>query len=297
MSTDRYSRTIYLENISKNHQDHDKIIIYTYKFPHPYPTNDVGSIIGSCNGLVCIYDLGYIYLINPATRKLRILSSELLREYTGLSGWAGKLPVSVGFGRDIVTGAYKVLLMYLPAGGDNIVKTEVLNLHSGERQFICFPLTYDELSDDKLPVFANGSLFWQKKLHYRAPTFTPMLGAIDLHTEKFRDVLLPRSYSKYCETVYTLWSLRDRLCLSDVLQYPDVEVWCLQQEDPSVKWEHILTIDTSSMDCLDTNYWKLSLAAYNLSPRSNEPPNNFLEQVSDEHRRTVLCTENFVSSV
>lgn len=83
MSTDRYSRTIYLENISKNHHNDSKIIICTYKFPHPYPTSDVDSIMGYCNGLVCIYDFGNIYLINPTTRKLRILSSELLREYTG----------------------------------------------------------------------------------------------------------------------------------------------------------------------------------------------------------------------
>uniref|UniRef100_A0A0D3BWA3 F-box domain-containing protein n=1 Tax=Brassica oleracea var. oleracea TaxID=109376 RepID=A0A0D3BWA3_BRAOL len=271
MSTDRYSRTIYLEDISKNHHDHSKIIIHTYKFPHPFPTSDVGWIMG-------------------------ILSPELLREYTGLSGWAGTLPVSVGFGRDIVTGAYKVILMYLFAEGDNIVKTEVLNLQSGERQHICFPLTYDELGNDKLSVFANGSLFWLKEFDYRLPSLFAKLGAIDLHTEKFRDVLLPRWYSRYCESVYTIWSLRDRLCISDVLQYPTVEVRCLQQEDPSVKWEKILIIDTSSLDCLDTNYWKLGLAAYNLN-RGNEPPNNFLEHVSDEHRRTVLCTENFVFSV
>ncbi|CAF1842945.1 unnamed protein product [Brassica napus] len=262
MSTDRYSRTIYLEDISKNHHDHSKIIIHTYKFPHPFPTSDVGWIMG------------------------------VLQRF----GWAGTLPVSVGFGRDIVTGAYKVILMYLFAEGDNIVKTEVLNLQSGERQHICFPLTYDELGNDKLSVFANGSLFWLKEFDYRLPSLFAKLGAIDLHTEKFRDVLLPRWYSRYCESVYTIWSLRDRLCISDVLQYPTVEVRCLQQEDPSVKWEKILIIDTSSLDCLDTNYWKLGLAAYNLN-RGNEPPNNFLEHVSDEHRRTVLCTENFVFSV
>lgn len=73
-----------------------------------------------------------------------------------LIGWAGTLPVSVGFGRDIVTGAYKVILMYLFAKGDNILKTEVLNLQSGERHYICFPLTYNELGNDKLSVFANG---------------------------------------------------------------------------------------------------------------------------------------------
>ncbi|CAH8337590.1 unnamed protein product [Eruca vesicaria subsp. sativa] len=301
MSTDRCSRTIFLENISKDNHDHHKLIIYTYQFPHPYPTNNVddniGWITGYCNGLVCIYDFGYIYLINPATRSLRILSPTVLLEYTGRSGWPGELPISVGFGRDIVTGAYKVVLMYL--FDDNIVKAEVFNLNTEERGYTIFPLFYDELSNDKLSVFANGSLFWLSWLetsYYGFRKKLPKLGAIDLHTEKFRDVLLPCWYTEHSQSVY-IWSLRERLCLSDVLQHPNMYVWCLQHEDPSVKWVKILSVDMSSMDCLDPNYWKLGLAACYLRRRRNEPHKNFLEHVSNEHRRTVLYTENLVSSV
>ncbi|CAH2033589.1 unnamed protein product, partial [Thlaspi arvense] len=110
---------------------HSKILIYSYKFPHSYPTFDymIGRIVGYCNGLVCIYDLGHIFLINvPATRKLRTLSPELSREYTGQAGWSGQLPFGVGFGRDIVTRTYKLILMY---SVDHIVMEEVFNLNDG----------------------------------------------------------------------------------------------------------------------------------------------------------------------
>ncbi|EFH38927.1 hypothetical protein ARALYDRAFT_920406 [Arabidopsis lyrata subsp. lyrata] len=84
MSSDRCSRTLFLDSYSKDHHDHIKIFIHSYTSPVPYPIysiyDTVGQIMGYCNGIVCIYDLGYIYLINPATRKLRILSPEFLRE-------------------------------------------------------------------------------------------------------------------------------------------------------------------------------------------------------------------------
>lgn len=53
-----------------------------------------------------------------------------------------------------------------------------------------------------------------------------------------------------------------------------------------------------SMDCLDVNHWKLGVAACYLRPRGNKPSKNFLvEKIIDEHTRSVLYTENLVSSV
>lgn len=97
---------------------------------------------------------------------------------------------------------------------------------------------------------------------------------MDLHTESFRYVLLPSWYINISESV-NLWSLKDRLCLSDVLQcqYPSVDVWSLQQEDPSVKWEKIHSIKILSIDSLDVNFWKLGLAACSVRPVGEKPSN------------------------
>ncbi|XP_002862669.2 putative F-box protein At1g71320, partial [Arabidopsis lyrata subsp. lyrata] len=165
MSSDRCSRTLFLDSYSKDHHDHIKIFIHSYTSPVPYPIysiyDTVGQIMGYCNGIVCIYDLGYIYLINPATRKLRILSPEFLREFIFSLGWSNELTFSVGFGRDIVTGTYKVILVYL--FDRKVVKTEALNLENGERRYVCFPISYDRIGNDKRSIFANGSLYWLPK--------------------------------------------------------------------------------------------------------------------------------------
>ncbi|EFH38926.1 hypothetical protein ARALYDRAFT_920404 [Arabidopsis lyrata subsp. lyrata] len=160
--------------------------------------------MGYCNGLVCIYQSETIYIINPTTRKLRILSPEFLRDCTDL------------------------------------------------------------------------------------PT-------VDLRTESFRYVLLPSWYINISESV-NLWSLKDRLCLSDVLQcqYPSVDVWSLQQEDPSVKWEKIHSIKILSIDSLDVNFWKLGLAACSVRPVGEKPSKSGLEDVPDNHYRTRLFEENLV---
>ncbi|KAG7635348.1 F-box associated interaction domain [Arabidopsis suecica] len=299
MSSDRCSRTLFLETYSKDHHDHINIFIHSYTSPVPYPKystyDTVGQIMGYCNGIVCIYDLGYIYLINPATRKLRILSPEFLREYTGRTGWSNDLPINVGFGRDMVTGTYKVILMYL--FDRNFVKTEALNLKNGERRYVYFPISYGQLGNDKRSIFANGSLYWLPKPDVDFYTNQLIkLAAIDLHTETFRYVPLPSWYTKYCKSVY-LWSLKDSLCVSDVLQNPSVDVWSLQQEEPSVKWEKMFSVNILRTNCLDANFWKLCLAAYYFRSTGRDPANNTLDQVPDDHCTNVLYTEKLGSSV
>ncbi|KAG2245240.1 hypothetical protein Bca52824_092901 [Brassica carinata] len=284
-STDESSRNVLLETISKDHHDHNKIFNCSYESQTNsdsefYVDHHFGRIMGHCDGLICLYHFGYIFIINPAIGVLRTLSPEFLRNC--------KLPITVGFGRDNLTRTYKVVLMYyFRLDYETLLKTEVFNLKSGERKCICCPIPYSELNVAIASIFANGSLFW---LTLRK------LAALDLHTENFRYVLLPSWYTKYSKNV-NLWCLKDRLCLSDVLQYPNVDVWSLQQEDPSVKWEKILSINILSMDCLDSNFWKLGLEACSLEPIGEKPYMGHLEQVPEDHFSTVLYRENLDSSV
>ncbi|WZZ30647.1 hypothetical protein YC2023_014048 [Brassica napus] len=212
-----------------------------------------------------------------------------------MTGKKSELPITVGFGRDNLTRAHKVVLMYdLRVRCEKLrtlVKTEVFNLKSGERRCICCPIPYSELNISITSIFANGSLFW---LPFRKLALYCYV--LDLHTEKFRYVLLPSWYTKYSERE-NLWCLKDSLCLSDVLQNPNVDVWCLQEEDPSVKWEKIISINILSMDSLDSKFWKLALAACSLRHIGEKPYMAHLEQVPDFHLSTILYTENLDSSI
>ncbi|CAL9245395.1 unnamed protein product [Arabidopsis halleri] len=259
-SRDESSTSIFLETISKAHHDQSKIFICSYKFPDPqseFYFDHVGRIMGYCNGLVCIYQSETIYIINP--RKLRILSPEFLRDCTDLPSM---IP-SPDF-----------LQVNIQSNLACITSNVLLGTHLSRPKSLTSTM---ENEDAYVVPFVTINLAMK-------------LAAVDLHTESFRYVLLPSWYINISESV-NLWSLKDRLCLPDVLQcqYPSVDEWSLQQEDPSVKWEKILSIKILSIDSLDVNFWKLGLAACSVRPVGEKPCKSRLEDVPDNHYRIPDC--------
>lgn len=180
---------------------------------------------GSCNGLVCVYelDLVYIYLLNPMTGVTRTLTPPR----------GSKL--SVGFGIDVVTGTYKVVVLY----GFDRVGTVVFDFSTskwrrryktaGPMPLSCIP------TSERNPVCVNGSLFW-----LLASDFWEIL-VMDLHTEKFRTLSQPNDMDDVDVSsgkgyIY-MWSLEDRLCVSNFRQGLHSYVWVLVQDELSEKWE------------------------------------------------------------
>lgn len=217
--------------------------------------------------------------------------------YCFFAGPVSRLPFATGFGKDIITGSYKVIFMYeykrIP---DNIsVKITVLGLNNGEQRDAGeFPVFFYQLCDEQTSVFVNGSLFWlTRPIKNRMPLPTPSrLVAMDLHTEKFRGMSLPTWYTKYSRGM-RMWSLDDRLCLSDVLQCSNLDVWSLQQEHPSEKWEKIYTFNILSISSFDTNFWTLGLAAaYFRRTKEGRPCSN---QASLDYLRTTAYTPTLIS--
>lgn len=75
-------RTFFLETISIDDRQMSTSISLSHlrdSYVEFYCDN-VGRIVGCCDGIVCIYDLGHIYLINPTLRRLKILSPATLRK-------------------------------------------------------------------------------------------------------------------------------------------------------------------------------------------------------------------------
>ncbi|VVB16329.1 unnamed protein product [Arabis nemorensis] len=162
-------------------------------------------VAGSCNGLFCIYDLVYVYLTNPMTKVMRALVPP--------QGFK----LSVGFGRDIVRGTCKVVVLYSP---DDRVETFVFDLGTSEwrRTAGPMPLGLTLISPERNPAFVKGSLFW---------LLTSEILVMDLHTEKFRTVSQLLASESSPAPIY-IWSFEDRLCVSD-FSY----VWFLVQDKVS----------------------------------------------------------------
>ncbi|ESQ52360.1 hypothetical protein EUTSA_v10017914mg [Eutrema salsugineum] len=232
-------RTIFLETISIDDRKNSRDICES-DFKDPYVEfyfDNVDGIVGYCDGIVCIYVLGHIYLISS------------------VGGWSGELPINVGFGRDNISGDYKIILMYFFERilGNILVKTEVLNLDDGERKCICSPILYDQLCDDKASTYANGSLFWLNKRKKNA-------AALDLNTEIFREVVLPSCFTEYSD--------------DSISECGRMEFGARRSE---CEVEKILSINISGI--LDVNFWKLGLGACYFRPRGKQPSKSPLAQV------------------
>ncbi|XP_010427983.1 PREDICTED: putative F-box protein At1g71320 [Camelina sativa] len=272
------------------------------------------QVLGSCDGLVliCIYDdFRYIYLINPTTKEHMTLSPSFSqwpftlklrftatpnkprREVSQLVlGYEGELekiiPSLAGFGKDIVTKSYKVILIYPRVINYDLgcFKAKIISFDDGKQRDTGFySLTYRRFCKQHSSVYANGSLFWLTldNISHKLS----MLLAIDLHTEKFRWIMLPKCYANKATSI-EMWSLNDRLCVSDLLNGSDLRVWSLQQEyPPGEKWVRIYCISTSQ---LHEKYWMLGLAAaYFGSVRKNR------YQVSLARQTTIFFSPTMIS--
>ncbi|XP_010415857.1 PREDICTED: LOW QUALITY PROTEIN: putative F-box protein At1g71320 [Camelina sativa] len=276
------------------------------------------QVLGSCDGLVLIRiydDFRYIYLINPTTKEHMKLSPafsqwpftlnftlttmvdrpwrELSQSVIDYEGELVKIMLFLaGFGKDIVTNSYMVVLIYSRLGDydSDCFKANVISFDSGKQSDTGFySLDNHSFCKEQSSVYANGSLFWLT-IKYR--TFSMLLLAIDLHTEKFRWIMLPKCYTNYTmPTSIEMWNLNDRLCISDVLNGSNLGVWSLQQEyPPDEKWEIIYSISFISTSQLHKKYWMLGLAAaYFGSVRKNR------YQVSLARQRTIFFSPTMIS--
>ncbi|CAL9240289.1 unnamed protein product [Arabidopsis halleri] len=272
--------------------------------------------MGSCDGLVLIriYDhFRYIYLINPTTKERMTLYPKFTQwpltfrfKFTGMVDrpWrqvsqgvlhyppdVKRMPFLAGFGKDIATKSYKVILIYSRFGNvDDCFKAKVLSLDNGEQRGAgLYCLNNRTFCKEQTSVYANGSLFWLTLCDY-TQTLAKLL-AIDLHIEEFRWILLPACYISYDSSI-EMWNLNDRLCVSDVLECSNLVVWSLQQEYPTVKWEKIYSIDIGFIrtNQLHEKFLMLGLAAaYFPSIR------NHRDQVFFFRQRTISYSPTMIS--
>ncbi|CAH8387283.1 unnamed protein product [Eruca vesicaria subsp. sativa] len=189
-------------------------------------------VAGSCNGLVCVHELDSVnvYLCNPMTGVTRTL--------TPPPDHANYNKVSVGFGIDVVTGTYKVVLFYY--GFFRLLETLVFDFGTSKwrpRHKTAGPIPLSCVpSRDRNPVFVNGSLFWLLE------NDSSEILVLDLHTEMFRTLSTSNDMGVLLGDIY-IFSFENRLCFFHFRQIfrfmpaasPDY-VWVLVEDE---RWERI----------------------------------------------------------
>ncbi|XP_010495977.1 PREDICTED: putative F-box protein At2g02030 [Camelina sativa] len=164
----------------------------------------------SCDGLVCLYDINIaVKVVNPATKMYIELPLSRIQQicmnkhdpdssvqdphhvkYPGLSF------SQFGFGKDNVTGKYKLVWLYNTFPFFTTT-CEVLDLEVKKWRFVDtnsldhHNIMNNNLSNDQGPVFANGSLYWLTADEDGDPMRNTKIIVFNIHTEIFQVIPMP----------------------------------------------------------------------------------------------------------
>ncbi|CAN7000652.1 unnamed protein product [Brassica rapa subsp. trilocularis] len=253
------------------------------------------AISECCDGLVCYYRLTQaVEVVNPATEKslvpLPLAKFQQLHKdhpdrdmeqeieaITDEDDGPDLVPfiffTRFGFGKDSLTGRYKIVWLYniYPATLNKKKKTrcEVFDLEEWRWRFVTTrPLDHHQILSDQRPSFANGSLYWLTGDEQGYPSTLTKLIVFDIHTEMFQVTSTPPFISPDASgDKIALCNLDGRLCISELQGDCTQEFWWRVEECD--KWERIF-----SVDLISTSSWFGGIASQPLTPLAISRDNN-----------------------
>ncbi|KAK2413822.1 F-box/kelch-repeat protein [Trifolium repens] len=222
---------------------------------HPYcrfHSKDLRSIVGSCNGLICLLDSNNVdhslYFWNPATRtkSTKFGSIRLYNKYG---------TVKFSFGYDNSTDTYKVVLLTLKTE-DQLVRTAVKVFTLGDnvwRDINCFPedlvLLYPNYLVQYDSVYFSNSISWlvrhRYNCHVKNRTIEEyVIVSLDLGTETYSQLLLPRCCNENpFDIAPTHFVFMDCLCFSYDFEKTHFVIWQMKEFGVEESWTQLLKIN------------------------------------------------------
>ncbi|XP_059433331.1 F-box protein CPR1-like isoform X2 [Corylus avellana] len=207
-----------------------------------------GSVVYSCNGLVCLYNLeSEITIWNPLIRKYKNLPFEPIDVPSGFekdgSYSVRNSPATwsqLAFGHDPVSDDYKVVKVSELCKGrlrSFEVKVYSLRANSWRRVKDKWPIKSSVIGSK--PAFLNGALHWLAKMRRSLE----MLVALDLATEKFQKYRTPFKYV-FGVSEPDLVVLGGYLCvfMTESLKPHNITVWVMRKYGVESSWTLLYTI-------------------------------------------------------
>ncbi|VVA96672.1 unnamed protein product [Arabis nemorensis] len=183
------------------------------------------EIIGSSNGLVCIYpEKGGAFLFNPTTGESKKVPESL--SYKG---------EPYGFGFDTLSDDYKVVKFVATSDNKGYHNADVYSLQRDSWRRID-GLRYKPVYST-LGVRLNGAIHWVVKLEKGQSQKRVVVAAFDLKTEKFRDIQLPDDAGDY--KYLQVANLKGHLCLVFCDLGKQVVIWVMNEYGVERSWSKI----------------------------------------------------------
>ncbi|OVA11166.1 F-box domain [Macleaya cordata] len=206
---------------------------------------DLGVRVSSCNGLICLFGIKFLYICNPTTQEILDLSR--IRSRGGSCG---------GFGFDATTNQYKVVQL-CTFRNRNALRGTIYTLGTSMKRPIINkdipPFSYFRCKNS---TFIHGSICW----------FVNDLGCrksilcFDVGNERFRLIQVPKIYLRMEENDeyrhYSLVELEGKICFAEHNRAKEMlDIWMLkdynvEEEEEEDMWIKIYRIPANNINDL-----------------------------------------------
>ncbi|XP_027351261.1 F-box/kelch-repeat protein At3g23880-like [Abrus precatorius] len=262
-----------LEDLSHDLEDDDHTYAIPYSVNHllenPSDTLDEDGcyqlktnywVVGSCNGLVCLYgfyvedefDKYWVRFWNPATR-MKSKKSPCLHVNPCCRRFRSFVSVKFGFGYDDSSDTYKVVFVLLDCRSETI---EVIIHCMGDnywRKILNFP-SFPILEQNGL--FVNGTVNWlaldKFGSHYQWEVVTTnqlVIFSFDLQKETYKYLSLPDGLVDVPSDEPNLVVLRDCLCLFYDDRKTHFVVWQMREFGVGKSWNQLVKVSYEHLRC------------------------------------------------
>ncbi|KDP38909.1 hypothetical protein JCGZ_00666 [Jatropha curcas] len=235
------------------HFDNEKFSKYL-QLGVPFKENNQSfSIVGSCNGLVCLmhnlYTYNYTFVLwNPVIGK----SLELPEPNIKFDSH-GAFEAFVGFGFDSCSYDYKVvrvlrLLEYENESEEDdevAIEVEIFSLRKNSWKVITDIAPQYDIVERSSQAFVNGAVHWIATKRKSNGECNNLVMSLNMSNENFRELILPECLVNENPMFLTISIYEDSsiaVFRRNYVRFSDSDIWVMKEYGVAESWEKILTV-------------------------------------------------------
>ncbi|KAB2613343.1 F-box/kelch-repeat protein [Pyrus ussuriensis x Pyrus communis] len=226
-----------LSFLTKNkHENISRVVVprcRRHKLPLTQPDNRNMRIMGSSNGLVCLFiNCHYTLLWNPCTGNSKEIPKPSPEPF---------LPAFYGFGYDSATDDYKVICNCPSA--DRTYEVFVFTLKTGSWRIV---EGLDHIEDER-GLLLNGALHWLNVKRRADGSIDPKsitITSFDLAKEKFQELVsLPNVLGDiFLGADLGVYKSSHLLCSFDNFRFGNTEIWVMMEYGVEQSWTKLIVL-------------------------------------------------------
>jgi F-box interacting protein len=214
---------------------------------HRLKFNEPSGIIGSCNGLICLFDHTTMFTVPKSRFRIWNPTTRIISEKFGSFNRPLNCIFNCTFGYDNSTRTYKVVVLFRD-------EVQIFSLGDNRRKSLSFPssdlsFTFGSSHVNK-GVYLSGTINWFAIRNWLSHDF--VIISFDLGTETFKQFQTPRGVDVVLDVEWTIVKLTiavlmDCLCFSHNLKNTHFVIWQMTEFGVEQSWTQLLKISFQNL--------------------------------------------------